>query len=114
MSVQECILTGLGAALEGERVAFFEASQAEARALFHAVDALAPEGCSVVRTNGGEAVRTRQGGSVRFFSVRSGGSRGVTLDRAYVPAALASEDSVALSIHASLAASKRPQFIGYL
>lgn len=111
MSIQEHVITALGAALEGERVGFFERSHVHG--IFLAVAALAPEGCSLIRANGREEIGTRAGGSVRFFNTEHGGGRGVSLDRAYVPAALADED-VADLIAACLATSKRPQFIGYL
>lgn len=113
MSVQEHVITALGAALEGERVGFFAASHEDARAAFKAAHAMAPEGCEIRQSNGNESIGTRTGGSIRFLSVRSRGGRGESFDRAYVPAELADED-VALSIEASLATSKRPQFIGYL
>lgn len=113
MTVQEHVITALGAALEGERVGFFADSHHLAHEAFLVMERLAPEGCGIRRTNGCQSIKTRAGGSVHFFSLRGGGGRGVSLDRAYVPAALADED-VALSIEASLATSKRPQFIGYL
>lgn len=37
MSIQEHAITGLGAALEGSRVAFFSPDRSDARALFDAV-----------------------------------------------------------------------------
>lgn len=113
MSVQEHVITALGAALEGERVAFFAADWDEARKFFKAADSLAPEGCEIRRTNGQERIRTRNGGALHFISIRSAARRGLSLDRVYVPAALADAD-VAEDISACLATSKRPQFIGYL
>lgn len=113
MSIQEHVVTALGAALEGSHVAFFAANRSDARAVFDAVDALAPEGCEIRRTNGDESVRTRAGGSVHFVSINSQGCRGLSLDRVYVPAVLADED-VAADIAACLATSKNPMFIGCL
>lgn len=113
MSIQEHAITALGAALEGSRVAFFAANQSDARAAFDAVDALAPEGCEIRRTNGDESIRTRAGGSVHFISINSRGRRGLSLDRVYAPASLADED-VAVDIATCLATSKNPMFIGCL
>lgn len=113
MSVSELVISALGAALDGESVAFFEASHSDARAMFKAAESVAPEGCEIRRTNGNESIRTRAGGAIHFLSVRAQGGRGIALDRAYVPAALASEDLVAMSIEVSLSTSKHPRFIGY-
>lgn len=113
MSIQEHVITALGAALEGSRVGFFGATHEDARSAFKAVDALAPEGCEIRRANGNESIRTRAGGSIHFVSVNSKGHRGMSLDRVYVPAGLADTDFM-VAILPCLVTSKDRQIIGYL
>lgn len=111
MSVQEHVITALAAAIEGDHVLFFADSMADSRAMFNAVDSLAPAGCEVRRANGQESIRTSAGGSVHFRSIRSHGHRGMSVCRVYVPANVS--DEVLRSIAPCLTTCQDGRLISY-
>ena len=79
----------LNVANAGDRVAIFEPSNEEARALFDRAAIDMPAEVSPVRTvklHGGQAFHFASGGFVKFHSIRSlARARGTSLDWAYVP-----------------------------
>lgn len=78
----------ISAAAMGQRVAVFARTGAEARELFVDFGLRLPAGYAVesVRTSGREAFGfTASGGTVRFYSLGSGGHRGWSADRVFVP-----------------------------
>lgn len=113
MGVRGHLISALGAALDGERVLFCSGSLTDSRAAFLDMRWLLPDGCEVRSTNGQELVKTPSGGSVRFLPVRSKGHRGMSVDRVYVPAALADEVFMERMVPC-LATSKVGRVIGCL
>ncbi len=102
----------IAAARAGERVAIFadtlEAAQAFAGQAFELVHS--EDRAHVRRQIGDASVSFPEGGKVNFLSTGHS-SRGRSLDRAYVPAAIAHVDAAAIA--PCLATSRNPQMIGY-
>lgn len=106
---QSTLIAAVGRAIEGQRIWFLAASQAEARESFLAAPDDLP-GASYRRTNGSEAILFPNGGVINFRSARSNG-REFSADRIYAPSSI-SEDALANVIPA-LATSKDGAVIYY-